>query len=84
MSTIEVSGEALAAAREEAARRGVAVSEVVNEAVRRFTGGADLHRLLGEFRRLDAASPTALTDDEAQRVANEELDAVRKASSADC
>lgn len=76
MSTIEVSSEALAAAQREAARRGVAVAEVVDEAVRRFVGGVDLHRLIEDFRREDLAVG-GLSEAEAQQVASEELAAAR-------
>lgn len=50
MSTVELTDETLVAAQQEAAGRGVAVSEVVDEAVRQFVGGANLQRLIEEFR----------------------------------
>jgi ribosomal protein L12E/L44/L45/RPP1/RPP2 len=69
--------EALAAARREAQRRGIDVAEVVAEAVHRFVVGADLRELLEEFRRQDAADAGALSEDEATRIAAEELAALR-------
>ena len=77
MPTVEVTDRALAAAQREAARRGTDVSEVVDEAIQRFVGGADLHRLLEEFRQHDADNLAALTEDEAQRTASEKLAEVR-------
>ncbi|HET8930208.1 MAG TPA: hypothetical protein VFN21_06075 [Acidimicrobiales bacterium] len=83
MSTVEVTDRALAAAQQEAAHRGTDVSEVIDEAVRRFVGGAELHRLIEEFRRDDAANPAALTEDEAQRIASEELASIRSTTRTD-
>lgn len=77
MSTVELSEEALEAARREAARRGVDVSEVISEAVQRFVVGADLGALLEEFREQDAADPEVLSEADAMRIANEELAAFR-------
>jgi hypothetical protein len=77
MSSIELSDEALAAARREAQRRGVDVGEVVAEAVQRFVVGADLCELLDDFRLQDAADPGALSESEATRIAAEELAALR-------
>lgn len=76
VSTVEVSPEILAAAEQEAVRQGVEVSTVIDEAVRRFVGGTDLHRLLDEFR---ADVRVSSTEAEAMRVANEELAAMRQA-----
>ena len=73
--TVQVTEEVFAAAQREAVRRGVAVSVIVDEALRRFVGGADLHRLLGQFRSEDRSSE--LWDDDAMAIANEELSAVR-------
>lgn len=81
MSTVELDERAMEAARREAERRGVDVSEVVSAAVQRFVAGADLQELLAEFRRRDEASDDALTEEEARRIANEELDAFRAARS---
>ncbi len=78
MSTVELSEEALEAARREAERRGVDVSEVISEAVQRFVVGADLGALLEEFREQDAADPNALSEADAMRIANEELTAFRR------
>lgn len=78
MSTVELSEEALEAARREAARRGVDVSEVISEAVQRFVVGADLGALLEEFREQDAADPEVLSETDAMRIANEELTAFRR------
>lgn len=77
MSTVELSEEALEAARREAARRGVDVSEVISEAVQRFVVGADLGALFEEFREQDAADPEVLSEADAMRIANEELAAFR-------
>src|SRR3546814_1402751 len=46
MSTVDVSAEALDAARREAERRGVDVSVVISEAIQRFVVAADLGELL--------------------------------------
>jgi enoyl-CoA hydratase/carnithine racemase len=81
MSTVELDERAMEAARREAERRGVDVSEVVSAAVQRFVAGGDLQELLAEFRRRDEASDDALTEEEALRIANEELDAFRAARS---
>ena len=66
-----------AAARAEAARRGVDPSVVVEEALRRHVAGEDLRRLLGE---LDARLGPAerLGEEEAMRIAAEELAAHRR------
>jgi hypothetical protein len=77
MSTVEISEQALEAARREAQRRGTEVSDVVDEAVQRFIVGVDLRGLLDEFRRQDAADDSALSEEDALRIASEELDAVR-------
>ena len=45
--------------------------------MQRFVAGADLQELLAELRRKDAASTDALTEEEALRIANEELDSFR-------
>ena len=66
------------ARRQEAARRGIAVSEVVDEAVRRFVGGAELQRLIEEFRREELAGRPVLSDEDAQRIASEELAEFRR------
>jgi hypothetical protein len=78
MSTVELDERVLAAARREADRRGVDVSEVVTAAVQRFVAGADLQELLAEFRRRDEVADDALGEDEARRLADEELAAVRR------
>jgi hypothetical protein len=78
VSTIELSDDALDAARREAERRGVDVTEVVAEAIQRFVVGSDLQELLAEFRQQDGESPDALTEEAAFRVAAEELAAVRQ------
>jgi hypothetical protein len=77
MSTVEISEKALEAARREAQRRGTEVSDVVDEAVQRFIVGVDLRNLLDEFRRQDATDDSALIEEDALRIASEELDAVR-------
>lgn len=77
MSTVELDERALEAARREAYRRGVDVSEVVSAAVRRFVAGADLGDLLADLRRRDGASGDALSEEQALRIADEELDAFR-------
>ena len=79
MSAVELNDEAMEAARREAKRRGVGVTEVVSEAVQRFVVGADLAQLLEEFRQRDEASSDALDEREALRIANEELAVVRQA-----
>jgi enoyl-CoA hydratase/carnithine racemase len=81
MSMVELDDRALEAARREAERRGVAVSDVVSAAVQRFVAGADLQELLEEFRRRDEVSDDTLAEDEALRVAGEELDAFRSGRS---
>jgi hypothetical protein len=78
MSAIELSDDALEAARWEAERRGVDVTEVVAEAVQRFVVGADLQELLAELRQRDADDPGALSEDEASGIAREELAAIRQ------
>lgn len=78
MSTVEISEQALEAAQREAQRRGTEVSDVVDEAVQRFVVGVDLRSLLDEFRRQDAVDDGALTEEDALRIASEELDAVRR------
>lgn len=78
MSTVELSEEALEAAQREAARRGVEVSSVITEAVQRFVIGTDLGALLNEFRQADAANPAVLNEEDAMRVADEELAAFRR------
>lgn len=78
MSTVELDPRAWEAARREAERRGVDVSEVVSAAVQRFVAGTDLQNLLAELRRRDAASAGALDEVEALRIADEELAAVRR------
>ncbi len=77
MSTVELDERALEAARREAERRGVDVSEVVSAAVRRFVAGADLGDLLAELRRRDEVSDDTLSEEQALRIADEELDAFR-------
>jgi hypothetical protein len=76
VSAIEITEQTLVVARREAARRGVDVGEVVDEAVRRFVGGSELHRLLDELRREDADG-SGLSEADAQRIAGEELTALR-------
>lgn len=78
MSAVELDDNAMAAARREAQRRGVDVADVVNEAVQRFVVGTDVRELLAEFRQRDEASGAALDEDEALRIAKEELADVRK------
>jgi hypothetical protein len=78
MSTVELSDDALEAARREADRRGVGVTDVVAEAVQRFVVGSDMQKLLAEFRRQDAESADALSEEEASRVAAEELASIRQ------
>ncbi len=78
MSAVELRDEAMAAARREAQRRGVDVANVVEEAVQRFVVGSDLRELLAEFRRRDIGSADPLGEDEAMRLADEELRAVRE------
>jgi hypothetical protein len=72
MTAVELDEQLLGAVRREAARRGVEPSDVVSEAVQRFVVGADLRGLLAEFRRQDAASGDALSEDEAMRIAAED------------
>lgn len=79
MTTVQISDELHAAARREAERRGVDVDVIVAEAVQRFVVGADLHNLLAEFDREDTANPDALSEEEAARIAAEQLAAVRAA-----
>jgi len=79
MTTVQISDELHAAARREAERRGVDVDVIVTEALQRFVVGADLHELLTDFSRQDASDPEALSEDEAERVAAEELVAYRRA-----
>jgi hypothetical protein len=74
---IDFESDVLDAARAEAARRGVAVSEVVDEAVRRYIAGGALVALLGRFSAEDAKPGSILTDDEANAIATQELDAYR-------
>lgn len=78
MSAVELDDNAMAAVRREAQRRGIDVADVVNEAVQRFVVGTDLRELLAEFRRRDEASGDALDEDDALRIAKEELAGVRK------
>ena len=81
MTTVQISDELHAAARREAKRRGVEVDVIVAEAVQRFVVGSDLHELLAEFNRRDAADREALSEREAARVAAEELAAFRRTRS---
>lgn len=78
VSTIELTEEAMSLAQQEAARRGVSVAEVIDEAVRRSIAGEDLRRLLEAFSAQDASDPDALHDAAAQLIAGEELAAVRR------
>ncbi len=78
MPTVELSEEALEAARREAERREVDVSEVVSEAGQRFVVGADLGDLLEELREQDDARPDTLSEEAAMRIAQDELDAFRR------
>lgn len=78
MSTVELTDEAMNLARQEASRRGVPVDEVVDEAVRRSIAGEDLRRLLDRFSDDDLADPSALSEAAAQRLANQELAALRQ------
>jgi hypothetical protein len=73
---IEFERDVLDAARAEAARRGVDVSAVVENAVRRYVAGASLVDLLERFSAEDARTGV-LTEDEASTVAAEELNAYR-------
>lgn len=77
MSTVEISEQALEAARREAQRRGTKVSDVVDEAVLRFIVGVDLRSLLEEMRSQDATADNPLNERDAIQIANEELTAVR-------
>jgi enoyl-CoA hydratase/carnithine racemase len=77
MATIELDSQVIAAAQAEADRRGVDVSVVVAEAVRRFVAGSDLARLLDEFDTKDRARPDLPSEDEAIAIAVEELRAMR-------
>lgn len=79
MTTVQISDELHAAARREADRRGVEVDVIVAEAVQRFVVGTDLHELLAEFSRQDSADSDALAEDDAARIAAEELTAFRHA-----
>lgn len=79
MTTVQISDELHATAQREADRRGVDVDVVVSEAVQRFVVGADLHKLLGELDRQDESNPHALSEDDAARIAAEELSAFRAA-----
>jgi hypothetical protein len=81
MSVVVLDEQLLGAVRREAARRGVDVSDIVSEAVQRFVVGADLRDLLADFRRQDAASGDALSEDEAMRIAAEERRDARNTSS---
>jgi hypothetical protein len=74
---IDLESDVLAAVRAEAARRGVAVSEVVEEAVRRYVAGGTLVALLERFSAEDAEAGPTLADDEALAIATQELDAHR-------
>jgi 5'-deoxynucleotidase YfbR-like HD superfamily hydrolase len=78
MSTVQLTDEAVAAARREADRRGVDVSEIVAEAVQRFVVGVEFRELLDEFRGQDATDSDALTEADAIRVAAEQLAALRE------
>jgi hypothetical protein len=74
---IDFERDVLEAARAEASRRGVAVSEVVEDAVRRYVASAALVDLLERFSVEDSGKPGPLTDDEAYTVAAEEVDTYR-------
>lgn len=78
MSAVELDANVMAAAQREADKRGVEVAVVVNEAVQRFVAGSDLKALLQEFRERDERSPDALDEATAMKIANEEIDAVRR------
>lgn len=80
MSTIELTDEAMSLAQQEAARRGVPVAEVVDEAVRRSIAGEDLRRLLAEFSSDDARVSDSPSEAAAQQIAGEELAAARRAA----
>src|SRR3546814_2905340 len=73
MSTVDVSAEALDAARREAERRGVDVSVVISEAIQRFVVAADLGELLDDLREQDAGVAEPLSEADALQIANEEL-----------
>ncbi|HEY9558024.1 MAG TPA: hypothetical protein VIR58_14900 [Acidimicrobiales bacterium] len=77
MSTVDVSAEALDAARREAERRGVDVSVVISEAIQRFVVAADLGELLDDLREQDAGVAEPLSEADALQIANEELAAFR-------
>jgi hypothetical protein len=77
MSTVEISEQALEAARREAQRRGTEVSDVIDKAIQRFIVGVDLRSLLDEFRTQHAADGDAVTEDDALRIASDELAAIR-------
>ena len=74
---IDFERDVLEAARAEAARRGVAVSDVVEDAVRRYVAGAALVDLLERFSVEDTGKPEPLTDEGAYTIAAEEVDAYR-------
>lgn len=78
MSTVELTDEAMALARQEASRRGISVDEVVDEAVRRSIAGEDLRHLLDRFSDDDLANPSALSEASAQQLADQELTALRQ------
>src|SRR3546814_19586504 len=79
MSTVDVSAEALDAARREAERRGVDVSVVISAAIQRFVVAADLADLLDDLREQDAGFAEPLSAADALHIANEEIAATRHA-----
>jgi hypothetical protein len=81
MAAVEIDRELLRAADERAAREGVPTTAVVEHALRRYltpeeTPAAEDLAALEAFRRLQAQGP-GLDEDEANRIAYEELHAYR-------
>ena len=76
MSSVDLSDATIQVAAAEAARRGVSVDVVIEDAVRRYVAGADVRRLLSEWDVADADAGR-LTDEEAMAIAIEEIDAHR-------
>ncbi len=65
------------AAHAEATRRGTALDDVVEEALRRYLAAEDLGRLTATLRSRAANHPTPLADEEAGALAVAELAAWR-------
>jgi hypothetical protein len=69
MTAVELPSTVVAVAAQEAKRRGIAIADVVEEAVRRYVAAPALGALLDELDADDAARSHRLSDDEAMAIA---------------